>query len=66
MSGTNGVAMQVPSPDVSGREAMHEGGEVVVLIRPQDEMPMIWHQAVGNNSHRDVCHRSHDDTLEGG
>lgn len=44
--------MRMPAHRVRVCQPTHELGEFVVSARPKDEMPVIWHQAVGQDPGR--------------
>lgn len=52
-----GVAVFVPSADVRHGEALHESAEIAVIARAQHQVPMVGHQAVGEQLDRH--HRQH-------
>ena len=39
--GADAVPVQVPAPHVRRREAVHEGLQIPVAVRPQDEVPVL-------------------------
>ena len=45
------AAVQAPAPHVGGADPADEPGEVVVPRRPEDQVPMVVHQAVGEHAH---------------
>src|SRR6185437_3370136 len=44
-------AMLAPPPNVSRANPLHEGREILGPFGPQDEVPVIAHQAVAEDSH---------------
>jgi hypothetical protein len=48
---TDGMAVEVPASDVCGGQALHEAAELGVMAWPEDEMPVIGHQAIGEKAH---------------
>jgi hypothetical protein len=51
VAGTGGVVMGVPSLVVSQGHPLHELGEVTIAARPEQEVEMIGHRAVGQQPH---------------
>ena len=49
----NAPAKESPATNVRGGEPLHEIAQLAVLARPENQMPMIGHQAPSKNSHRD-------------
>jgi hypothetical protein len=47
------VAPQLAS-DVSRQVPMHPAAEIAVLVGPEREVEVIWHEAVGQDSHRGI------------
>ena len=47
----NFSSMLLPASDVGDREPLHERGKLVVLLRPQNQVPMIGHQAKAADPH---------------
>jgi hypothetical protein len=39
--------------NVTGEQPLHPAAQITVTIRPQDEVKMIWHQTVSQQTHRD-------------
>jgi len=37
--------------DVGGRQAQHEAGQFAVLSRPEQQMPVVGHEAPGQHAH---------------
>jgi hypothetical protein len=48
---TDRFAVLAPPPDVSGTDPLHELGEVIGVPGPENEVPVIAHQAVAQNPH---------------
>lgn len=44
------MAVQMPTPHVRRRQSLHESTQVAILQRPQDQVPVVWHQAVTEDS----------------
>ena len=62
--GADGVAVEVLAPHVRRREAVHEGLQITVALRPEDEVPVAGHHAVGEDAHRDPFERASDNPFE--
>jgi len=65
MSVADFSAMLLPPFDVRVRQLLHERWEVAVVLRPQDEVPMIAHPTKCANPHRPHPQRILDHALEG-
>lgn len=50
-------AETVIAADMGGHQPLHEHAEVAVLIRPQQQMEVIGHQAVAKHGHGDPLGR---------
>src|SRR5438094_646083 len=46
------LLVALPSRDVRDGQPLHEGRQVPVVLWPQDQMPMVRHQAIRANPHR--------------
>src|SRR3990167_5467588 len=66
MAMPHGVMMRMPSLGVRQREPAHEAREIPIVIRPQHQMPVIGHQAVGEDPHGHSLTRLRQHPLEGG
>ena len=49
---SDAVAMLMPPLRMRERQPVHETGEIAIPSRPHHEMPVIRHDAVGQESHR--------------
>ena len=45
------MVMTVVTADVSGHQPLHPPAEITVLVRPQNQVKMIGHQAMPDQSH---------------
>jgi hypothetical protein len=59
--GSPGVA---PLPGVRGRQPLHEQREAVVVQGPEHQVPVIWHDAVGEQAYREATQRLGEDLEE--
>src|SRR3972149_4885229 len=41
----------MPAPNVGCRQAVHEGRQVTIPVRPQHEVPVLGHDAIGQDTH---------------
>ena len=64
MAGSRRMVMRVPAHRVRVRDATQKRGQLAVLHRPQHEMPMIGHHAIGQNFHGELLVRFADHPLE--
>ena len=64
-AGAGGVMMGVPTLGVGHGQQPHELAQLIVLARPQHQVPVIGHQAVAEDSHRDRKTGAFDDPLHG-
>lgn len=39
----------MPSPHVGRGEPLHAGGKLPVALGPENQVPVVWHQAIGEN-----------------
>ena len=62
--GADGVPVQMPAPHVCRREAVHEGVQIAVAVRPEDEVPVAGHHAVGEDAHRDAFERASNNPFD--
>lgn len=46
--------MGVPALGMGQSQQTHEGGKIVVSPRPQHQMPVVGHEAIGQNAHADA------------
>jgi hypothetical protein len=62
MAAANVLVMGMPPLRMGQGQPMHEIGQVAILLRPKHEVPMVGHQAIGQQAHAgDVLLRlSHD------
>jgi hypothetical protein len=60
------VTVAMPAAHVRGCQAVHERRQLAILARPQQQMPMTAHQAIGQEAHRHDLERGLDHALEGG
>ena len=56
----------LPPPHVRDRQALHESPELPVLARPDDQGPVVGHQAVRQQTRGEALLRLRQDVLEGG
>jgi len=49
-----GVVVGVPPPDVGGGQAVHVPAQVAGVMRPQHQVPVVGHEAVGEQAHGHV------------
>lgn len=57
----DGPRVPVPAVEVAGmstRQPLHVRRNCVVPLRPEDEMPVVGHQHVGQQTHRDTLRRA--------
>ena len=47
----NLLAMFLPIADMGDGELLHKGTQFSVFFRPQNEMPVIWHEAIATDPH---------------
>jgi len=59
------VAVAVPSPHVRGGQPLHEPAQFAVLSRPQQQVPVVSHQAVCQQPDRDLFQRRFQHAFEG-
>ena len=52
MAAAGTAPVGVPALGMGQGEQAHEGGEVIVAPRPEDQVPMIGHEAIGEDTHR--------------
>src|SRR5260370_29915898 len=51
MTASNILIVGMPSLRVGQRQPMHEIGQLAILAGPQHQVPMVWHQAIGEQAH---------------
>jgi len=57
--------MQAPAADVGRGQALHETAQFAILLRPEHEVPVIGHQAPGENPQGHFLDRLRHDPQEG-
>jgi hypothetical protein len=50
VAGSDGIMMQMPATDMCCGQPLHETRQVAILQRPQDQMPVIRHEAIAQNA----------------
>ena len=65
MTLTHAIPEGTPSLGMCLGKKRHECRKVAILARPQHEVPMVGHQAIGKQSRVDPLKRLRDDSLEG-
>lgn len=58
------VVIRLPTSDMRHRQPLHESPQVAVILRPQNKMPMIGHQAITSNPHRSLFQSVSDDAFK--
>src|SRR5262249_11330988 len=58
--------MRMPAHGVGVRQPATKGGQIAFVARPEQEVPMIGHKYIGQDSHGVPLQRGGQDTLEGG
>jgi hypothetical protein len=61
MARTDRMPVQMPTTDMSCRQALHESTEVAIVKWPQDHVPVVWHQTIAENSYEDIRLRLRQD-----
>lgn len=62
----HGLEVPLPAAGVGDGQPLHEGGQVAVGLGPEGHVPVVGHQAVGEDAHgAQGLHLGHD-SLEGG
>jgi hypothetical protein len=56
--------MLLPTPRVRDAEPLHERRQIAILPRPQHEVPVIGHEAIGQEAHSPQRQRLAQDPLE--
>jgi hypothetical protein len=51
MTASNILIMRMPSLRMGQRQPMPEIGQLAILAGPQHQVPMVWHQAIGEQAH---------------
>ena len=51
MAVSDAPPMTLPAGHVSDRQSLHEGREFAVVLRPQNQVPMIGHEDITANAH---------------
>ncbi len=59
---SDAMATHDPSADVGDRQFLHEPGEIAVMLGPEQQMPMIGHEAKGADPHRRRFERAGQNT----
>jgi len=54
---TAGMIVAVMTPDVRGHQPLHPGAEVAIPARPEDQMEMVGHEAIAEDTHRSFAAR---------
>jgi hypothetical protein len=39
------------APRMGDNQPLHEGAQLAIALRPQEKMPVVWHQRVRRNPH---------------
>src|SRR5712671_3101445 len=65
MAAPQGMIMGMPAHGMSVREPLREGREFSLLLRPNDKVPMIGHQAIGEQPGRMRLQRLAEHALKG-
>jgi hypothetical protein len=52
VAGSDGMMMQIPATPMRCGQLLHETPQVTILQRPQDQMPVIRHEAIAQNTHK--------------
>ena len=60
------VVVLLPTGGVGDRQPLHERGQFLALFGPEHKVPVIRHQAVGENADWGFVERLAEDFLEGG
>src|ERR1051325_2720295 len=58
------AAKRVPTLHMRERDPSDEVGEIAVTFRPQNQVPVVWHEAPGQNAHRVLLLCRRKDPLE--
>ena len=58
------VTMLMPALGMREGQPIHEPREVAIVAWPDHEMPVVWHDAVGQESHRHACTGLHQYALK--
>jgi hypothetical protein len=64
MAGASGVMECVPTLSVSVCQATHERRQFPVGLREKNKMPVIWHDAISEDSYRIMLQGVINDALE--
>ena len=65
MAGAGRAVVGVPTLGVCQGEPAHELGEFTILVRPEQDVEVVRHQAVGQQSHVVPCDGFGENTLKG-
>jgi len=65
MAAAQGMIMGMPAHGMSVREPLREGRELSLLLRPNDKVPIIGHQAIGEQPGRMRLQRLAEHALKG-
>ena len=57
MAASSAVPMFMPAPHVGDGQSLHERGEVSVLARPEDQVPVRAHETIAAHAHGNLLHR---------
>lgn len=61
-AGSSSASMDVACMGIG--EAMHKEPELAVVLWIQDEVPVVWHERVGEDAHAGFLRDLHEKTLE--
>ena len=65
MAAAHAIPMEMPAPNVGCSQSLNKISEIAVSCRPQDHVPMIWHDAKSKYFDRNQLRRFADDAQEG-
>jgi hypothetical protein len=65
MTAAYAISMQMPASNMGRSEPLYEMPKIAVPHRPQDHVPVIRHNTIGQNSNRYPLCRLANDMLEG-